>query len=131
MVKYISNTAFGVFFKKSLQKNKRQKECIFLNNMLSRNERLWETLLKVANQGRWSYQTTLYSSEIRRIQKQWGVFVHILKDENSSVSCIITWCNAFPDGMDYRQSWYISKIIDEMPEVNTPAQELFLITARA
>ena len=99
--------------------------------MLSRNERLWETLVKVAKQGNWSYQTILFPSEVRRIQRQWGVFVHILKEENHRVACVITWSHAFLDGINYRQSWYISRIIEDMPKVENSAQELFLIAARA
>lgn len=86
--------------------------------------------MQVATEGKWSYQTTLYSSEIRRIERQWGVSVQILK-EDKVVSCSITWNNAFHNGMNYRQSWYISKLTDEMPMVETPAQQLFLMAARA
>lgn len=102
-----------------------------LNNMLSRNERLWEKLEAVAEGGRWSYQTTMYPSEIRRIQRQWNVNVQNLRTENNNmISVLITWNNAFHEGMNFEQSWYISGLLDEMPQVETPAQRLFLITAR-
>lgn len=101
-----------------------------MNNLLSRNERLWEKLQQVAAEGKWSYQTNLYSSEIRRIERQWDVTVQRLK-EDRVVPCLITWNNAFNKGMNYKQSWYISKLTDEMPYVETPAQQLFLVAARA
>lgn len=102
-----------------------------MNNMLSRIERLWEKLEGVAEKGKWSYKTTLYSSEIRRIERQWHVNVQRLKSENNNVDCLITWSNAFYEGMNFEQSWYISQLLDEMPMVATPAQRLFLIAARA
>lgn len=102
-----------------------------MNSMMSRNERLWEKLEEMAKRGKWSYQTTLYPSEIVRIEKQWHVAVQKLKSENNHVLCLITWNNAFVNGMNYKQAWYISKLQDDMPQVETPAQKLFLIAARA
>lgn len=104
-----------------------------MNNTMSRIDRLWEKLEKVASKGNWSYQTILYPSELRRIERQWHVSVQKLKpeDEEKAYICLISWNNAFPEGMNYQQSWYISQLLDEMPQVSTPAQKLFLIAARA
>lgn len=104
-----------------------------MNNTMSRIDRLWEKLEKAAGKGCWSYQTILYPSELRRIERQWHVSVQKLKpeEEGKTYICLISWNNAFPDGMNYHQSWYISQLIDEMPQVSTPAQKLFLIAARA
>lgn len=102
-----------------------------MNIVLSRIERLWEKLEEQSRGGRWSYQTTLYPSEIRRIEKQWGVEIRELKSENNRVACLITWSNAFNEGINFEQSWYISRIRDEMPKVEKPAQQLFLMAARA
>lgn len=101
-----------------------------MNSMVSRIERLWEKMENVAQRGKWSLQTTLYPSEIRRIEKQWNVSVQKLKTENNVVLCLITWNNAFHEGMNFEQSWFISGLIDEMPQVETPAQQLFLLAAR-
>lgn len=102
-----------------------------MSNFMSRIERLWAKLEEVAGEGKWSYQTTLYSSEIRRIENQWGVNVQRLKTEGKYVTCLISWSNAFYCGMNYKQSWYISRLQDDVPQVDTPAQKLFLISARA
>ena len=102
-----------------------------MNNCLSRIERLAEKLEEAAGRGKWSYQTTLYPSEIKRIEKQWHVNVQILKIENNHAACLINWSNAFPNGMNYKQAWYVSKLLDEIPEVENNAQRLFMMTARA
>lgn len=101
-----------------------------MNSMVSRIERLWEKMENVARKGKWSLQTTLYPSEIKRIERQWDVNVQKLKAENNVVLCLITWNNAFREGINFEQSWFISKLIDEMPPVETPAQQLFLFAAR-
>lgn len=102
-----------------------------MNNYMSRNERLWDRLVERAAMGMWTYQTTLYPSEIERIVKQWNVVVQKLRQENENVVCLISWNSAFSEGINIEQSWYISKLCDEIPQVKTPAQQLFLIAARA
>ena len=97
----------------------------------SRIERLAEKLEEAAGRGKWSYQTTLYPSEITRIEKQWHVSVQVLKKENNNVACLISWSNAFPNGLNFKQAWYVSKLLDEIPEMETYSQRLFMIAARA
>lgn len=104
-----------------------------MNIIMSRHTRLLNKLQGVAKSGKWSYQAILYPSELRRIEKQWHVDVQKLRLEGdgNAYYCIINWSNAFPEGLNYQQSWYISRLYDDMPEVETFAQELFLLAARA
>ena len=102
-----------------------------MNNCLSRIERLAERVEEAAGRGKWSYQATVYPSEVKRIEKQWHVSVQVLKTENNRVACLINWSNAFPNGMNYKQAWYVSKLLDEIPEVETYAQRLYMMAARA
>jgi len=98
---------------------------------LSRIERLSAKLEEAAGRGKWSFQTTLYPSEIKRIENQWHVNVQILKKENNNVACLISWNSAFPNGLNYKQAWYVSHLIYEMPEAENYAQRLYMIAARA
>ena len=102
-----------------------------MQNCLSRIERLSAKIEELAGRGKWSFQTTLYSSEIKRIEHQWKVNVQVLKSENNHVDCLISWSNAFPNGLNYKQAWYVSKLIYEMPEAENYAQRLYMIAARA
>ncbi len=106
-----------------------------MNEMLSRNGRLCEKLIEVATHRNWSYKTKLYPSEIKRVQKQWGVKVdaEIPKGMMKGlIPCEIKWDNAFTaEGLNYKQSWYISKLTDDFPAVENFAQQLYIITARA
>lgn len=99
----------------------------------SRMERLRDKLCNTAVSGRWSLQVYLYPSEIKRARNQWKVVVTELTMEkvNEKVPCMISWSNAFEGGIRPDQSWYISHITDIMPKVETPAQRLFLLSARA
>jgi len=99
----------------------------------SRMERLYERVEQAAERGKWSLYVTLYPSEIKRIERQWHVSVQTLKSENNRVACVICWNNAFPDGLTYKQAWYVSKLLEEIPDemTYTYAQRLFLMAARA
>ena len=123
--------AFSLFLRK-VCKNKTKEECFLVNERMSRIERLWEKLEDEASLGNWSYQATqIYPSEARRIEKQWNVEVKVIETNGKLFTVNISWKRAFTNGLNSKQAWYIAKLLDEMPMVETLAQQLYLMAARA
>ena len=95
-----------------------------------------EELFKEAEGGSFEAKMELYPSEVKRISKQLKVVVvadnNLMSCNNKKYACIISWNNAFQGcKLNYRHSWYMSRLSDEIPETESVAQRLFLITARS
>lgn len=102
----------------------------------SRMDFICEQLFKEAEGGSFEAKMELYPSEVKRISKQLKVVVvadnNLMSCNNKKYACIISWNNAFTGcKLNYRHSWYMSRLSDEIPETESVAQRLFLITARS
>ena len=103
-------------------------------SFLSRSDRLIEYSLKEANEGKFSIIALLYPSEMKRVRKQWhanGTQLSRCPDNTGKYVCLISWDSSFSHvGLNFQQSWYVTKLQEQFPSVENFAQRLFLISAR-
>ena len=99
---------------------------------LTRLEKAWELMQEVAQKGKFGLRLELFQREAPKMEEQLGVKVKRVSPIIMGKAWYdITWLEAFnKEGMDYKQAWYMSYIIDELPPCETPAQELFLLSGR-
>lgn len=102
---------------------------------VSRKDYICEQLIKRAEEGFFEVKMDIYPSEIARMCKQWHVTVVAdnlaMGCSTKKYPCTISWSRAFEGAhLNYKHSWYMSRLSEELPETENLAQRLFLITAR-
>jgi len=103
-----------------------------MTDPISRKERLYERLKRAANNGEWGVVQSLYKSEEERFSKQWGVRITFIAQNTKDMrDSAVSWSDAFEGKeLTLQQSEYISGWLDERPQCETFAEELYLETMR-